>query len=115
MTRTDTGTGGEEHASRVVLSVPAGLSDWARDQIDSDRYRGYFRRTLGDVAEGDALEEFVDVGCCGSNLDVPFRVERVDGPGRVGPETAIEYADREDDVDDGWTVQSEGGPRSCEM
>jgi hypothetical protein len=28
-----------EHASRVVISYPDELSDWGRDQLDTDRYR----------------------------------------------------------------------------
>jgi len=110
-------------ATRVVLSYPAALSDWGRDQIATDRYRGYFRRTLGAVEVGDVREEFVDVGCCGDSLDVPFRVERIDGPegsveaGEVGPDTAIEYAEREASIEGGWLVQSDGAPRegdACE-
>ncbi|WP_280535844.1 hypothetical protein [Halopenitus sp. POP-27] len=126
--RTSTTTSTRPTATRVVLSMPAGVSDWVRSQIDTDRYRGYFRRTLGDVAVGEVTEEFVDVGCCGSNLDVPFRVERIevgDGGADDGPtdgepktvesaivddDTTIEYVDREGDVEGGWAVQSEAGP-----
>lgn len=109
--RIDTVTEGEDaFASRVVLSFPEELSDWARQQIDTDRYRGYFRRTLGDVAVGDVTEEFVDIGCCGSNLDIPFRVESIDGPGRVGPDTVIDYTTRDAPIDGGWKVQSADGP-----
>ena len=118
-------------ASRVVLSYPAGLSDWGRDQIETDRYRGYFRRVLGEVRGGDEREEFVDVGCCGDSLDVPFRVERVEvaGDSEVGSDpsvadfdaddpavalvdgtTEIAYATRDGDVEGGWLVQSAAGP-----
>lgn len=99
-----------EYATRVVLSYPEGLSDWSRDQIDTDRYRSYFRRVLGTVEAGETTEEFVDVGCCGSNLDIPFRIEEIEGPGRVGPETEIVYTTHEGEVDGGWKVQSEAGP-----
>lgn len=107
-------------ATRVVLSVPDDVSDWARDQFESDHFRGYFRRILDDVAVGDVTEEFVDVGCCGDSLDVPFRVERIetaDGHAEaatVGDETEIEYTTRESSADDevagGWRVQSQAGP-----
>ncbi len=116
-------------ASRVVLSYPSGLSDWGRDQIGTDRYRGYFRRVLDEVRVGDVREEFVDVGCCGDSLDVPFRVERIDlgddGPGgdaeandaevdvaAVDEATEIVYVTREGDVAGGWLVQSAAGPES---
>jgi len=103
-------------ATRVVLSYPEGLSDWGRDQIETDRYRGYFARVLGRVAVGDAREEFVDVGCCGDSLDVPFRVERIEADGDsveaaiVTDATAIDYETRSGDVDGGWLVQSAAGP-----
>lgn len=105
-------------ASRVVLSYPEGLSGWGRDQIDTDRYRGYFRRVLGTVSVGDQREEFVDVGCCGDSLDVPFRVERVEIDGdaaenaTVGDATEVVYETRAGDVDGGWRVQSAEGPRT---
>ncbi len=114
-------------ASRVVLSYPSGLSDWGRDQIETDRYRRYFGRVLGEVHVGDVREEFVDVGCCGDSLDVPFRVERIEvggdglggdseandvevGGAVVDDATEIAYATREGDVAGGWLVQSAAGP-----
>jgi hypothetical protein len=103
-------------ATRIVLSYPEALSDWARGQVETDRYRSYFRRVLGTVRVGDLREEFVDVGCCGDSLDVPFRVERIetpDGPAdaaRVGGATAVDYETRPGDVEGGWQVQSAGGP-----
>jgi len=103
-------------ATRIVLSYPEGLSDWARGQVETDRYRGYFRRVLDAARVGETREEFVDVGCCGDSLDVPFRVERVEGPdgpvdaARVGGETVVDYETRPGDVGGGWRVQSAGGP-----
>ena len=113
-------------AARVVLSYPEGLSDWGRDQIETDRYRSYFARVMDEAAVGDVREEFVDVGCCGDSLDVPFRVERIevdgggDGPGDargdgvdaavVTAETTVDYETRTGDVDGGWRVQSAAGP-----
>ncbi|PAU82734.1 hypothetical protein CK500_14155 [Halorubrum salipaludis] len=108
----------EPTATRVVLSYPEGLSDWGRDQIETDRYRGYFARVLDRVAVGDAREEFVDVGCCGDSLDVPFRVERVEVDGdpvdaaTVTDATTVAYETRPGEVDGGWRVQSAAGP-SC--
>jgi hypothetical protein len=102
-----TDAGNDEAATKVVVSYPEGLSDWGRSQIETDRYRGYLRRVLDDVEVGEEFEEFADVGCCGDTLDIPFRVEAVDGPGRVGPETVVELTTREGDVEGGWLVQSQ--------
>ncbi|SNR50653.1 hypothetical protein [Halorubrum vacuolatum] len=105
-------------ASRVVLSYPNGLSTWGRDQIGTDRYRGYFRRVLGEVAVGDEREEFVDIGCCGDSLDIPFRIERIeDAEGRsldravVDADTEVVYTTHDGDVEGGWLVQSAAGPQ----
>ncbi|MFC6989571.1 hypothetical protein ACFQJD_14240 [Haloplanus sp. GCM10025708] len=97
-------------ATRVVVSYPDELSDWGRRQVTTDRFRTYLRRVHDEVAAGDVWSEFVDVGCCGDTLDVPLRVESVDGPPRIGPETAIEFAEREASVEGGWRVQSAAGP-----
>ena len=100
-------------ATRVVVSHPATLSNWGRDQLTGPRFRRYLRRVLDDVAVGDEWEEFVDVGCCGSTHDVPLRIESVDGGDAVGPSTAIEYTVREAcGVGGGWRVQSAAGPTS---
>ena len=97
-------------ASRLVISYPADLSDWGRDQVEKPSFRAYLRKTAGAVEAGDVLEEFVGVGCCGNTLDVPLRVESVDGD-RVGEETEVEYEVREAcDLDGGWRVQSAGAP-----
>jgi len=102
-------------ATRVVLSYPEGLSDWGRDQVETDRYRGYFARVMDRAAVGDVREEFVDVGCCGDSLDVPFRVERLEVDGApvdvavVTADTAVDYETRSGDVDGGWRVQSAAG------
>lgn len=98
-------------ATRVVISYPADLSGWGRDQIDTPHFRAYLRKTLGEVARGDAFDEFVGVGCCGNTLDVPMRIESVEGGTLVGSETAIEYVEREAcGIEGGWLVQSAGGP-----
>ncbi|WP_418280985.1 hypothetical protein [Halorubrum sp. DTA98] len=104
-------------ADRVVLSYPDGVGRWGRDQIETDRFRGYFRRVLGEVVVGAVREEFVDVGCCGDSLDVPFRIVRIEVEGEavdgavVTADTRIAYETHPGDVDGGWRVQSAGGPR----
>ena len=108
----------EPMADSVVLSYPDGLSGWGRDQIDTDRYRGYFRRVLGTVSVGDVREEFVDVGCCGDSLDVPFRVVAITVDGEpaetavVAAGTEVAYETHDGEVDGGWCVQSAAGPNA---
>src|SRR6056297_83038 len=98
-------------ADRVVISYPADLSDWGRFHVEGDPFKAFLRKTKQGVRAGDAWEEFVGVGCCGSTLDVPLQVERVEGGSRVTSETRIEYEVREAcDVQGGWRVQSAGGP-----
>ncbi len=98
-------------ATRVVLSYPADLSDWGRFQVEKRAFRAYLTKTLGEVREGDEREEFVGVGCCGSTLDVPLRIERVDGGNEVTRETEVEYTVRKAcGLEGGWRVQSAGGP-----
>ena len=100
-----------EVADRVVISYPADLSDWGRFQVEKSSFRAYLRKTLDTVEADDTWEEFVGVGCCGNTLDVPLRVESVEGGGAVGPDTAIEYEVREAcDLQGGWRVQSDDGP-----
>jgi hypothetical protein len=99
----------DEPASRVVLSYPEDLSEWGRNQVNQPSFRAYLRKVHDDLEVGDVLEEFVGVGCCGDTLDVPLRVERVDGD-RVGEDTDVEYEVREAcDLDGGWRVQSRAG------
>ncbi|MFC4247346.1 hypothetical protein ACFOZ7_10095 [Natribaculum luteum] len=98
-------------ATRVVLSYPEDLSRWGRFQVEKPSFQAFLRKTRDEAREGDVWEEFVGVGCCGNTLDVPLRVERVEGGPRVGGETAIEYDVREAcDLQGSWRVQSEGGP-----
>ncbi len=98
-------------ADRVVVSYPADLSRWGRHQVETPHFGAWLRKSLGTVAVGDAWEEFVGVGCCGNTLDVPLRVEAVEGGRRVGEGTEIDYEVREAcGLDGGWKVQSEGGP-----
>ncbi len=100
----------DEFARRVVLSYPDQLGEWSRDQLTTERFAGYLRRVHDDVAVGEILEEFVDVGCCGASPDIPLRVEAVDGANRLGPETVIEFVAREGEAKSGWEVQSRAGP-----
>ncbi|MFB6282129.1 MAG: hypothetical protein ABEH40_08925 [Haloferacaceae archaeon] len=99
-----------EHAARVVVSHPDELSEWGRRQLYGDRFRAYLRRTLADLTPGREWEEFLDVGCCGNTLDVPLRIETVRGPPRMGPDTEIEFVEREASMAGGWLVQSAAGP-----
>ncbi|PSQ03503.1 hypothetical protein BRC92_06285 [Halobacteriales archaeon QS_4_69_31] len=99
-------------AARVVVSYPADLSDWGRSIVEDDPFRAYLGKTLGRVAAGDGFVEFVGVGCCGDTLDVPLRVEAIEGGDTVTEETAVEYEVREAcGLEGGWRVQSQGGPR----
>lgn len=100
-----------ETATRVVVSYPEDLSDWGRFQVGTRHFKAYLGKTKGTVHEGDVWEEFLDVGCCGDTLDVPLRVERVEGGDRMGPETTIDYDVREAcGIRGGWQVQSADGP-----
>lgn len=102
-----------EPASRVVLSYPADLSTWGRDTVEDRRFRAYLRKAHDTAAAGDRWAEFVGVGCCGSALDVPLRVERVEGGAELTGDTEFAFAVREAcDLDGGWRVQSEAGPRA---
>lgn len=99
--------------SRVVLSYPADLTTWDRQQLDTPWFRGYLRKVLEEPSTGDVHEEFVDIGCCGSSRRVPLTVESVDGEGAVGEDTAIEYVEREAcGLPDAWDVQSAEGTDS---
>lgn len=98
-------------ASLVVLSFPADLSQWGRRQLETPWVVAYLKKTLGTVAVGTTTEEFLDVGCCGDTLDVPLRVERIEGGTTVGDSTDIEFTHRETGaVAGGWRVQSASGP-----
>lgn len=101
---------GTKAATRVVISYPTALSDWGRDQVTSGRYVGYLRKTVGDAFVGKEWEEFADVGCCGNTLDIPLRIEAVEGGDEMGPETEIEFTERDAPMDGGWRVQSAAGP-----
>lgn len=98
-------------ADRVVLSYPSDLSTWGRDILDGVPYRAYLRKTLGRVEVGQVSEEFTGVGCCGDTLDVPLRIESVEGGPRVAESTDIQYTVRDScEVEGGWRVQSAAGP-----
>lgn len=98
-------------ATSVTLSYPADLSEWGRMQVDTPHFRAYLRKVHDTAEAGDVWEEFVGVGCCGSALDVPLRVEAVEGGDRVGPDTDVVYTVREAcDIEGGWQVQSASGP-----
>lgn len=93
-------------ASRVLLSYPADLSRHGVDRITQEYYRKWLRTSRDELTEGDVWEEFTDVGCCGSQMDVPLRVEAVEGGSEMGPDTEIAYTEREAcGVNPGWSVQ----------
>jgi hypothetical protein len=104
-----------EAATRIVLSVPSDLQGHGRRRIEQDYYRTFLRRAHDAVEAGDEWDEFTDVGCCGSQQAVPLRVERVEGGSRMGPDTAIEYVEREPaGLACDWSVQNDdpGGSNS---
>jgi len=102
-----------EPASRVVLSYPADLSTWGREIVEDRPFRAYLRKAHDTAAPGDHWEEFAGVGCCGSALDVPLRVEGVDGGRVLTADTEFTFTVREAcDLDGGWRVQSAAGPRA---
>lgn len=102
----------ETRATRVVVSHPTALSRWGRNQLTSDCYVSYLRKTLGTVHVGREFEES-DVGCCGDSLDVPLRIEAVDGGSEVGMETTVEFVERDAPMAGGWRVQSAAGPEDA--
>ncbi|QFU82815.1 hypothetical protein [Natronorubrum aibiense] len=98
-------------AERVVVSYPADLSEWGRFQVEKPSFRAFLRKTRDAARPGDVWEEFVGVGCCGNTLDVPLRVERVDGGSRIDADTEIDYEVRDAcGLEGSWRVQSKGGP-----
>ena len=114
MSRTETpGRSTGQIADRVVISYPEYLSQWGRFQVEKPSFRAFLRKTKGRSEEGETWEEFVGVGCCGNTLDVPLRVESIEGGDTLGEGTEIEYVVREAcDLDGGWRVQSADGPRT---
>ena len=98
-------------ADRVVVSYPEDLSGWGRFQVEKPSFQAFIRKTRAEAEPGDVWEEFVGVGCCGSTLDVPLRVESIEGGSRIGDETQIDYEVREAcGLEGSWRVQSKGGP-----
>lgn len=96
----------EDAAERIVLSVPADVGRHGRDRLGQDYYKKWLRKTHESAAVGDEWDEFTDVGCCGSQMDLPLRVEDVEGGSRIDSETTIEYTEREAcGVNQGWSVQ----------
>lgn len=98
-------------ARTVTLSYPADLSDWGRSRVEHASFSAYLRKAHETAAPGDVWAEFVGVGCCGDALDVPLRVEAVEGGHRIDAETAFVFTVREAcAIEGGWRVQSAGGP-----
>ncbi|MCU4740650.1 hypothetical protein OB955_08120 [Halobacteria archaeon AArc-m2/3/4] len=104
----------QERADRIVVSYPEDLSDWGRFQVEKPSFVAFLLKTRDRASEGDVWEEFVDVGCCGSTLDVPLRVERIEGGSVIDEETDLTYEVREAcGIEGSWQVQSEGGPKQA--
>lgn len=98
-------------ATRIVVSYPADLSKWGRDIVEGEPFRAYLCRVHDTAREGDTWPEFVGVGCCGDSLDVPLRVEIVEGGTQLGKDTEVAFAVREAcGLEGGWQVQSAAGP-----
>ena len=96
----------EALATRVELSFPADIGTHGRKRIGSDYYRKYLKKVHDSAADGDEWDEFTDVGCCGSQMDVPLVVEAVEGGSQITQDTEIEYTEREAcGVNPGWSVQ----------
>ncbi len=113
MSRTeDAGRSAERTAERVTVSYPEDLSKWGRFQVEKPAFRAFLRKTKGHVEEGTTWDEFVGVGCCGDSLDVPLRVESVEGGDEMGERTEIVYEVRDTcEIEGGWEVQNAGGRR----
>jgi hypothetical protein len=98
-------------ATRVVVSYPSDLSEWGREGVEKRAFRSYLAKAHDTASDGDVWEEFVSVGCCGDTLDVPLRVESVEGGETIDEETEFSFVEREGgEVHGGWRVQSSGGP-----
>lgn len=101
----------DDPARTVRVSYPADLSLWGRDIVEDTPFSAYLRKAHDRADPGDTWKEFVGVGCCGSALDVPLRVESVEGGTKITPETNFEFFEREAcDLAGGWQVQSASGP-----
>ncbi|NGM69848.1 hypothetical protein G6M89_12655 [Natronolimnobius sp. AArcel1] len=115
-TRSEAGDGqgapGDDHADRIVVSYPEDLSKWGLFQLEKSSFRTYLLKVYDDVAVGDVWEEFLDVGCCGSAMDVSLHVEHLEGGTRINQETTLEYESRDSvEMEGSWQAQSEGGPK----
>lgn len=100
-----------QSADRIIVSYPADLSRWGQFQVEKPSFQAFLQKTRETAREGDVWEEFVGVGCCGNTLDVPLRVEHVEGGSRITDNTVISYETREAcGIEGSWRVQSKGGP-----
>lgn len=98
-------------ADRIVLWYPADLRNWGRNCLDRSSFRTSLNRVHETARAGDTWTEFVGVDCCGSAMDVPLRVERVDGGPALTDSIGIEYVERAECPNTGgWRVQSADGP-----
>jgi len=105
-----------DRATTVRVSYPADLSDWGRSKLTDRTFRTYLGRVHEEAREGDEWAEFVDVGCCGDTLDVPLRVESVEGGPTVDTDTDFEFVERAAcGIEGGWAVQSDAAPGDSEQ
>lgn len=94
-------------ATSVVISYPADLSAWGADQLQTPWFERYLLKTLGEAHPGEEFEEFVDIGCCGNSLDIPLRIESIEGGHDVGDSTTIDWTTRDaGGLAGGWAAQS---------
>lgn len=69
-------------ADRIVVSYPADLSGWGRDQLDTRHFRAWLKRQYPTPEPGDIWQEFLDVGCCGDCMTAtPPRLGEAGGAG----------------------------------
>jgi hypothetical protein len=81
---------GEGTADRVTLAY-APVTDTVREEVETDRYGAYLRRTrAGAAAVGDEWTEFVNCGC-GTTEDVTLVVTGVEGGEAVGDGTEFAF------------------------
>lgn len=83
-----------QSASHVVLSYPAAIGEWGRDELEKSTYRRYLGRVHDSAEPGDRWEEFVGSDC-GNPTDVTLQVERVEGGERVSEDTEFAFEPRD--------------------
>ena len=81
-------------ADRVVFAHTGDRA--VAEKLRRESYVQYLRRSkAGPVAVGDEWTEVVPDGC-GETTRITLRVRAIDGPGRIGQETALEFEAADD-------------------